>query len=450
MRPLNLTISAFGPYAGKVELDMDTLGSHGLYLISGDTGAGKTTIFDAITYALYGSASGDNRDASMLRSKYADPATPTEVSLRFIHNNKEYTIKRNPEYERPAKRGSGMVKQPADVELICPDGTIYTKTREVDDKITDILGMDRKQFSQISMLAQGDFLKLLFADTKQRQEIFRELFHTEDFKTLQMQLKDETKRLYGVCSELQKRIDQYIAGICCQGDSQFFDQLQKAKEGSLPLNETISILESLIQADMEADENAQKNLSVLEEKLDATIAAITKAQQKAALMERREQLSVKLQEMEITLKKAKEAPELRSEYTDQVEKLRGEISTLEHQMADYDSLEKAVKTFEALKDENDSKQQELESCLAKKAELSSVLRAIKENLQQLDHAGENLERIRHLVESSEKRRKELDSLKILMEKHKELNQLLGQAQSEYKKCRAKYEQVNQEYQSMAL
>ena len=135
MRPTRLTISAFGPYAGKIELDMDKLGSSGLYLITGDTGAGKTMIFDAITFALYGNPSGTSRDASMLRSKYADALTPTEVELEFTHNGETYKIRRNPDYERPAKRGTGMVKQNADAELICPDGKTYSKIREVDKKI---------------------------------------------------------------------------------------------------------------------------------------------------------------------------------------------------------------------------------------------------------------------------------------------------------------------------
>ena len=111
MRPLKLTVSAFGPYAGKVVMDLEKLGKQGLYLITGDTGAGKTTIFDAITYALYGEPSGENRDPSMFRSKYAQPDTPTQVELVFSYGGKTYTVRRNPEYERPAKRGAGSPRR---------------------------------------------------------------------------------------------------------------------------------------------------------------------------------------------------------------------------------------------------------------------------------------------------------------------------------------------------
>ena len=122
MRPLKLTISAFGPYSGTTEIDMEQLGRSGLYLITGDTGAGKTTIFDAMTYALYGRPSGENRDPSMLRSKYAQPDTPTLVELVFEYSGKQYTVRRGPEYMRPARRGGGTTKQAQIAELELPDG----------------------------------------------------------------------------------------------------------------------------------------------------------------------------------------------------------------------------------------------------------------------------------------------------------------------------------------
>ena len=138
MRPLKLTLSAFGPYAGKTVLDLEKFGDKGLYLITGDTGAGKTTIFDAITYALYGEASGENREPAMFRSKYALPETPTEVKLEFLYDGKRYT-----EYERPKTRGEGFTIQKADAELHCPDGRVITKPREVDREINDIMGINR-------------------------------------------------------------------------------------------------------------------------------------------------------------------------------------------------------------------------------------------------------------------------------------------------------------------
>ncbi|MBO5666489.1 MAG: AAA family ATPase, partial [Firmicutes bacterium] len=139
MKPLRLTISGFGPYAGETTLDLSSLGEQGIYLITGDTGAGKTTIFDAIIFALYGEASGTNRDASMLRSKYADEETPTFVELLFLYADKEYRIRRNPEYMRPKKRGkkgtgdgsTELVNEKAEAELTMPNGQVFTGSRAV-------------------------------------------------------------------------------------------------------------------------------------------------------------------------------------------------------------------------------------------------------------------------------------------------------------------------------
>ena len=185
MRPEKLIMSAFGPYAGRVTVDLDKLGQNGLYLITGDTGAGKTTIFDAITFALFGEASGENRETSMLRSKYAEAGTPTEVQLQFSCNNKEYRIKRNPEYERPKTRGEGFTTEKANAELYLPDGNVITKLKDVNREIESILGIDRNQFTQIAMIAQGEFLKLLLASTDERKQIFQKLFKTQKYAELQ-------------------------------------------------------------------------------------------------------------------------------------------------------------------------------------------------------------------------------------------------------------------------
>ena len=155
MRPVKLTMSAFGPYAGTVTLELDRLGRNGIYLITGNTGAGKTSIFDAITYALFGEASGDIRKSAQFRSQYAAPETPTEVSLEFDYDGKLYRVRRNPEYTRPKSRGEGVTVEKANAELYCPDGRIITKLKEVNKAIASVLGIDREQFRQIAMIAQG-------------------------------------------------------------------------------------------------------------------------------------------------------------------------------------------------------------------------------------------------------------------------------------------------------
>ncbi len=199
MRPIKLTLSAFGPYAGEVYIDFGRLGEKGIYLITGDTGAGKTTIFDALIYALYGEASGSVRETAMFRSKYAEDKTATFVELVFKYNNNEYKIRRNPEYERPAKRGSKIVTEQPSAEMELPDGTVKTGVKEVTQSVEALIGLDRTQFTQIAMIAQGDFLRLLLSSTKERSDIFRKIFNTGLYQLLQEKIKktaDETaKRL---------------------------------------------------------------------------------------------------------------------------------------------------------------------------------------------------------------------------------------------------------------
>lgn len=206
MRPIRIEMSAFGPYAGKQTVEMDRLGTSGIYLITGDTGAGKTTIFDAIVFALYGTASSDRRSGDMLRSRYAEPDTPTEVKLVFAYRNKEYEIRRNPTYQRLKLRGEGMTQENASAELRLPGGEILTRTGEVDEKIREILGMTRDQFMQIAMIAQGDFLKLLLAKTEERRKIFSSIFRTGRYARLEERLKQEARQARKTYDDLVREI----------------------------------------------------------------------------------------------------------------------------------------------------------------------------------------------------------------------------------------------------
>lgn len=282
MRPIKLKISAFGPYAGVTEFDFEKLGTSGLYLITGDTGAGKTTIFDAITYALYGDPSGNNREVSMLRSKYADASTPTEVELRFCYYGKEYLVRRNPEYERANKRGSGTTKQIANAEFIYPDGKVISKIKEVDHAVKSVMGIDRNQFCQIAMIAQGDFLKLLLAPTKERMEIFRHIFKTERFANLQDRLKREAGSLSDENAVIKRSIDQYINGIVCDADSVDLIEVEKAKNGNLTIEDTIVLLEKLISDDEETEAKLSEDKAAVQKELDDIKTLITKAKDIAA------------------------------------------------------------------------------------------------------------------------------------------------------------------------
>ena len=249
MRPLKLTMAGFGPYAGTQELDFEKLGTGGLYLITGDTGAGKTTIFDAITFALFGEASGDNREPSMLRSKYARPEDPTYVELTFSYGEKIYNVRRNPEYERSKARGTGTTRQASDAQLTEPDGSPVTKPKEVDKRIREIIGLNREQFAQVAMISQGDFRRLLQAETKERQKIFRDIFGTGHFVALQIRLKEHTAQLRDQRDQAARSIEQYVEGILCTEESVLTPEVKKAKNRQLPVHDLTELLEKLLQED---------------------------------------------------------------------------------------------------------------------------------------------------------------------------------------------------------
>ena len=286
MRPLRLTLSAFGPYAGVQTLDFRPLGEEGLYLITGDTGAGKTTIFDAITFALYGEASGQNREASMLRSKYAAPETLTYVELEFLYRGRVYTVRRNPEYLRPKARGVGETRQKGDASLIYPDGRPpVTKSREVTRAVTELLGLDRNRFTQIAMIAQGDFLKLLLAKTEERSAIFRELFHTGRYQSFQEQVRRDTARLEQQAGEAGRTLLQALARLQAPEDSEVYPQLSQLQAANTlpPLEEVLALADTLCQQDEAAFQALQTELTQAEADLTQADRALTRAQQVAGL-----------------------------------------------------------------------------------------------------------------------------------------------------------------------
>ncbi|MBO4556486.1 MAG: SMC family ATPase, partial [Elusimicrobiales bacterium] len=199
MKPVKLSMTAFGPYAGTQEIDFAELGSSGLYLITGDTGAGKTTIFDAICYALYGEASGGMRNGKMLRSKYSGIETESSVYLEFEHKGERYRIKRILGGHRKKKKdGTYTNEQKAEsiLSFMC-SGTEKTisKENEIKTKIKEIIGMDENQFRQIVMLAQGNFQKLLLSKTTDRLQILRNIFGTEIYDKFQKRISEKTKEI---------------------------------------------------------------------------------------------------------------------------------------------------------------------------------------------------------------------------------------------------------------
>ena len=222
MKPTKLTMQGFGPYAHAAEIDFSQFDSSRLFLICGDTGAGKTTIFDAISFALYGEASGGSgrRSAKSFRSDYVCAADETFVELEFTHRGEVYTVRRSPEYQRAKKRGTGLVTQPGTVAVTRhSDGLILDSREQAEPFLRALIGLDREQFAQTVMIAQGDFLKILNANSAERRSLFQKLFSTSRIAKFQELLK----QTHSACG---KRRDELS-----ERDRVAFDELQQKAQG---------------------------------------------------------------------------------------------------------------------------------------------------------------------------------------------------------------------------
>ena len=277
MKPLKLILSAFGPYANETVIDFTRFGEDGIFLIAGDTGAGKTTIFDAISFALYGEASGgrERRGSKSFRSDYASPRTETWVELTFRHKAETWCIRRNPEYERPKKTGEGTTTQSANATLTHVDtGAVIEGVNEVKAKIDELLGLTQDQFTQTVMIAQGDFLKILNASSDDRKTLFQKLFNTSIYADLQWKLKD----MNGHCIKEKDRLDQQItiaAGkIDPEPDFAERDNIAYYKTDAKYADQILECLAHLIDDERAASTLASQEKTAAAERSEALIKAI--------------------------------------------------------------------------------------------------------------------------------------------------------------------------------
>ena len=291
MKPQKLILTAFGPYAGRTELDFSVFGGNGLFLIGGDTGAGKTALFDAITFALYGETSGENRKTTMLRSDFAAPDAETSVELTFTHRGRTYTVRRWPDQQRAAKRGSGMVKVPAKAELIREPDEPVSGASAVTDAVVKLLGIDAKQFAQVSMLAQNDFTRLLNAPSAERAAILRRIFDTADHQRVGQAAVDHARKADEECKRLDDILLMHMGTLLGDGaDEETAEDLREmqAERDPFTAGAAAELGKILLEAD-DANEKRQTNvMKDLDEKIARGDAGLKIAEERAA---RRRQLA---------------------------------------------------------------------------------------------------------------------------------------------------------------
>ena len=435
MRPVYIRMSAFGPYAGIQELNMEELGAGGLYLITGDTGAGKTTIFDAITFALYGEASGDSREAGMLRSKYADPSVPTEVELTFIYGGKTYKVCRNPEYERPTKRGTGMTMQKAEAELIYPDGRVVTKPKDVTAAVTEIMGVNREQFCQIAMIAQGKFRDLIEKGTTERQKIFREIFRTAPYQQVQDILKGKYRALERECETLRESVKQYIQGILWNKDA----------SEETPVEEVMELLTEQNKADQEIQAGLLEELQQKEQVLQKIRSELERDRER----KKRQKLYQELQDRRKAQRE--QITELQQRYREEQGKeperrrLADEISRLESLMPQYLHLEELKKNERADQDEREKLSGKQRQYEAKQEELKGKIQEGREAGESLADAPEEYQKLLFESEKHQKYMERLQNLSKVILQYEKLQQNLLVKQQEYQTVRDRVQKKESEY-----
>lgn len=448
MRPLKITMSAFGPYAGEVTLDMQKLGKSGIYLITGDTGAGKTTIFDAISYALYGEASGNYRENTTLRSKYAGVDTPTFVELEFEYNNEIYKINRNPEYPRPNKRGEGFTKQSANAELVMPDGSVITKIKDVSAKVEEIIGINKNQFSQIAMIAQGDFRKLLNCETNERSKIFRKIFKTEPYHNIEIKLSSLFNELKRNREKEKSGIEQYINQLKCNKNDTLSLELERAKSGDVLIEDVIKLAGEIINKDTLEYTKTQKNIESINEEIEKINSNIKLYENQEATKKAYAKASAKLEELKTKRNECEKAYKSAEAQRERLDDLTRKINLINSKMPKYDelkslenSINKRKQSFEKSNNLLKLKQQEITLLEKEIDEKSKALEEVKGADLLVQKLTVEKEEINKKAEALKELKTEIDRCKTEQKNLKNAQSFAKSALDEYGALENEYNQI---------
>lgn len=378
MRPIKLEMSAFGPYAGLECVDFTMLGENGLFLVAGDTGAGKTTIFDAISFALYGVVSGDpkRRTGKSFRSDYADKAMDTWVEYTFLNGEKQYVIRRCPEYIKEGRKSPCI----AEAEMHCSDGRSWSKIQTVNEAVEELIGLSASQFSQVAMIAQGDFLSILRADSKTRATIFRRIFDTQLYDDIKEIVRKKNEEASTRCKVAETTYLSLAGQVACSDDE--IEELKITEHTSTcgRGNELCSAIEVLLS-------RHQAALDTLHEEHEKVSQSLSKAN---AILENAEIQNASIQKL------------MQSKERQQVLLLeKDEISKLEHNIAEAQRAQKVRNVHEQLIGETRRMEQLQTTLQRQEQELKTRQEACGDAQQALKLLAGNEQRIIELEEKQQ-------------------------------------------------
>ena len=411
MKPIKLMISAIGPYAGELpEIEFSAFEEKGLFLISGDTGAGKTTIFDAICFALYGTTSGTYRDTKNLRSEYAGDLVQSYVDFYFSHQGREFHIFRQPSYERQKQRGIGKIVEKEKAVFYEEGQAPIEGLTQVNHAVKELLHIDEKQFKQIVMIAQGEFWNLLNAKTDERTEILRTIFSTNGYKNIEYKLKDRMDASHNVRVKAENSIIQHFEDVSANEEDELSEELEDLKEraggsgSAWNMDEILDIVERLILTDREKLKHMKAQLKEAEEELNKNKEQLALAKTNNSFIEKRDRLEKKKEELE----------ERKAEIDEIISLLDRQKKATRNVNPSYTEWMKKCEEISLAKKQIKSKESELERAVAAAERAKAAFDHAKEQEPEVDKLKQAISRIDdeeqkyQQKEELEKKQKELE------------------------------------------
>ncbi len=434
MKPIKLEISAFGPYADKMPvIDFTMFEEKGLFLISGDTGAGKTTIFDAICFALYGVTSGTYRDAKNLRSEYAKDSTESYVDFYFTHQGRDYHIYRQPAYERAKQRGTGTTSVKEKAILYEEGKTPIEGITPVNNAVKELLGITVEQFKQIAMIAQGEFWTLLNAKTEQRTEILRTIFMTNGYKKIEYVLKERLDAGYKIKTRSEASILQYFQDVQSDEENEATEQLNELQEkagaskSAWNIDDLLEVIDKIIEGDKLLLEKEKKDLEKAQEKLTADSKDLDRVKLHDQFKAKLEELYKKRDELECAKKEADEACKLAEEKRGAGEEKRKLAEKIEADKEKYSKRDELSAEIKKLTENEKTLSEKIETLADKEQELKDRIEELRGVIKELKDSPKKLAEVTAKGESLTQIYDELDKLvtqrkKALDTKEKQVKQ----------------------------